>query len=245
MNPFKKTTKQLSIFLTAGYPYIDSLTSQLDLLEAYPIDFVEVGIPFSDPLADGPIIQKTSKTALNNGMNLKLLFEQLASRTSKTPLVLMGYLNPIISFGLQLFLKSCKLVGISSVIITDMSLEIYDRFYRSYFDKYSVSPCFLITPKSSPKRIKKISDRCQNSFVYLVSSNAITGSRISFGDEQASTYKAVRKICADTPLFIGFGIDSYEKVKFVQSLSDGAIIGSAYLKALSVNRHHEFLEQFK
>ena len=147
MNPFLKKSKQLSIFLTAGFPFIDSLTSQLQVLESYQIDFIEVGIPFSDPLADGPIIQNTSQVALKNGMNLDILFKQLAKRSTKIPLVLMGYINPIISFGLEKFLNICKSVNISAVIIPDMSLEIYDRFYSVYFEKNSVSPCFLITLK--------------------------------------------------------------------------------------------------
>ena len=159
MNPFLKKSKQLSIFLTAGYPFIDSLKGQLQVLESYQIDFIEVGIPFSDPLADGPIIQNTSQVALQNGMNLDLIFKQLAKRSTKIPLVLMGYINPIISFGLEKFLKICKRVNISAVIIPDMSLEIYDRFYSVYFEKNSVSPCFLITLKTPKDRIRKMCER--------------------------------------------------------------------------------------
>ena len=243
MNPFLKKSKQLSIFLTAGFPFIDSLTGQLEELESYQIDFIEVGIPFSDPLADGPIIQNTSQVALKNGMNLDLIFKQLAKRSTKIPLVLMGYINPIISFGLEKFLKICKRVNISAVIIPDMSLEIYDRFYRVYFEKNSVSPCFLITLKTHKDRIRKMCERSKNSFVYLVSSNATTGSSISFSVEELPNYNAIKEICGETPLFIGFGIDSYKKVKLVQSLADGAIIGSAYLKALSENKHHKFLNK--
>ena len=243
MNPFLKKSKQLSIFLTAGFPFIDSLTGQLEELESYQIDFIEVGIPFSDPLADGPIIQNTSQVALKNGMNLDLIFKQLAKRSTKTPLVLMGYINPIISFGLEKFLKICKRVNISAVIIPDMSLEIYDRFYSVYFEKNSVSPCFLITLKTPKDRIRKMCERSKNSFVYLVSSNATTGSSISFSVEELPKYNVIKDICGETPLFIGFGIDSYEKVKLVQSLADGAIIGSAYLKALSENKHHKFLNK--
>ncbi|MEJ6711111.1 MAG: tryptophan synthase subunit alpha [Flavobacteriales bacterium] len=159
MNPFLKKSKQLSIFLTAGYPFIDSLKGQLEVLESYQIDFIEVGIPFSDPLADGPIIQNTSQVALQNGMNLDLIFKQLAKRATKTPLVLMGYINPIISFGLESFFKICKRVNISAFIIPDMSLEIYDRFYSVYFEKHSVSPYFLITLKTPKVRLIK---RCVN-----------------------------------------------------------------------------------
>jgi len=243
MNPFLKKSKQLSIFLTAGFPFIDSLKGQLEELESYQIDFIEVGIPFSDPLADGPIIQNTSQVALKNGINLDLIFKQLAKRSTKTPSVLMGYINPIISFGLEKFLKICKRVNIPAVIIPDMSLEIHDRFYSVYFEKNSVSSCFLITLKTPKDRIRKMCERSKNSFVYLVSSNATTGSSISFSVEELPNYNAIKEICGETPLFIGFGIDTYEKVKLVQSLADGAIIGSAYLKALSENKHHKFLNK--
>lgn len=133
--------------------------------------------------------------------------------------------------------------SISAVIIPDMSLEIYDRFYSVYFEKNSVSPCFLITLKTPKDRIRKMSERSKNSFVYLVSSNATTGSTISFSVDELPNYNAIKEICGETPLFIGFGVDSYEKVKLVQGLADGAIIGSAYLKALSENKHHKFLNK--
>ncbi|MFK7785402.1 MAG: tryptophan synthase subunit alpha [Crocinitomicaceae bacterium] len=241
MNPFKKETKQLSIFVTAGYPEINSLNEQLNVLESNKVDFAEVGIPFSDPMADGPTIQQTSEVALKNGMNLEMLFEQLSERTSILPLVLMGYLNPVLSYGIERFLKSCNEVGVRSVILPDMSLEIYNRFYRDQFEQHEVYPCFLITPTSSAERIRKISEACKNSFVYLVSSNATTGGVSSFHPEQAKNYSAIREICGDTPLFIGFGIDSKEKVQFVQNVCDGAIIGSAYLKAVKKNEAEEFL----
>ncbi len=245
MNRYKKDTKQLSIFVTAGYPHIDSLNDQLELLEAHEIDFVEVGIPFSDPLADGPTIQKTSEIALKNGMNLEILFEQLYNRSSTIPVILMGYLNPIISYGIIQFLESCNRAGVHSVILPDMSLEIYERFYRDKFELHEVFPCFLITPTSSTERIQQISKVCKNSFVYLVSSNATTGGKSSFGPDQAKTYQSIRSLCGNTPMFIGFGIDSQEKVEFVQNVCDGAIIGSAYLKAVSANNHNEFLRQLR
>ena len=241
MNPFKKATKQLSIFVTAGYPELNSLQEQLNLLESKGVDFVEVGIPFSDPMADGPTIQQTSDVALKNGMNLELVFAQLSERTSTLPIVLMGYLNPVLSFGIERFLNACNEVGVRSVILPDMSLEIYNRFYRNQFERHEVFPCFLITPTSSPERIQRISEACKNSFVYLVSSNATTGGVSSFAPEQAKNYADIRKICGETPLFIGFGIDSKEKVKFVQDVCDGAIIGSAYLKAVKKNEATEFL----
>lgn len=245
MNSFKKDHKQLSIFVTAGYPKLDSLPDQLLLLEANGVDFVEVGIPFSDPMADGPTIQKTSDVALKNGMHLKLLFEQLRERTSTIPVVLMGYLNPVIAFGVERFLQSCVEVGVSSVILPDMSLEIYERFYRASFESFGVYPCFLVTPNTPQERVTQISRACEDSFVYLVSTNATTGKVITFDAQQHTYYEAIQTACGETPLFIGFGIDSKEKVDFVHRVSDGAIIGSAYLKALEKGNERAFLQSLQ
>jgi tryptophan synthase alpha chain len=243
MNPFKKEKKQLSIFVTAGYPQLSSLNEQLAVLENKKIDFVEVGIPFSDPLADGPTIQATSELALKNGMNLQLIFDQLAERKTQFPIVLMGYLNPVLAFGVEPFLTSCKEVGVHCVILPDMSLEIYERFYHYQFENYGVIPAFLVTPTTSDDRIRKIAEMCAKSFVYLVSSNATTGSNSSFGHEESTCYRHIKELCGETPLFIGFGIDSREKIEFVQRTSDGAIVGSAYLKALGEGKDIAFLDE--
>ncbi|NVK64803.1 MAG: tryptophan synthase subunit alpha [Flavobacteriales bacterium] len=245
MNTFKKSHKQLSIFVTAGYPNLESLPEQLSLLEAKGVDFVEVGIPFSDPMADGPTIQKTSDIALKNGMNLDRLFDQLREYNSNLPVVLMGYLNPVLAYGIDRFLSLCKEVGVSSVILPDMSLEIYERFYQTTFHEYEITPCFLITPSTSTERIATIAKTCRNSFVYLVSSNATTGENISFGQDQKKRFERIRSACGETPLFMGFGIDSKEKVDFVHEVCDGAIIGSAYLKALEHGNEITFLESLQ
>lgn len=241
MNPFKKDTKQLSIFITAGYPKLSSLNQQLDFLESREIDFVEVGIPFSDPMADGPTIQATSEIALQNGMTLKLIFDQLAERKATLPIVLMGYLNPVLAFGIERFLQSCQKVSVGCVILPDMSLKIYERFYQDIFEKYGVTPSFLVTPTTSDERIQRIAEKCRESFVYLVSSNATTGGASEFGDD--SRYAHIKNLCGETPLFIGFGIDSREKVDLVQGACDGAIVGSAYLRALEKGLEIEFLEE--
>jgi tryptophan synthase alpha chain len=243
MNTFKKNKKQTSIFITAGFPKLESLNSQLELLESNGVDFVEVGIPFSDPLADGPIIQATSETAIQNGMNLELLFEQLMARTTAIPIVLMGYLNPVLSFGIERFLKACINVRITSVILPDMSIEIYERFYQADFEAAGIFPSFLITPESSDERIRKTAKLCANSFVYLVSSNATTGGKNAFNDEQLTRFFEIKNACDNTPMFIGFGIHSAEIVGKVQSVSDGAIIGSAYLKALEKGIESDFLKE--
>ena len=241
MNPFKKSTKQKSIFITAGYPKIDSLVSQIKLLEDYSIDFIEIGIPFSDPLADGPVIQNTSEIAIKNGMNIPLLFAQIETIETNTPLVLMGYLNPVINYGVERFAVACKKNKISSVILPDMSVEIYERFYQSIFEKEGVSISFLITPETELNRVKKIAKHCEKSFVYLVSSNSTTGtnSTLNFENEKINV---IRKALDQTPLMIGFGIKTKQDIDKVHQVADGAIIGSAYLKALEFGDEKQFLE---
>lgn len=244
MNPFIKPSKQLSIFVTAGYPNVDSLKEQIPFLEQSQVDFIEVGIPFSDPMADGPTIQETSAIALENGMNLKLIFEQLKQIKSKVPIVLMGYLNPVLKYGIEQFLQDCKSTGVASVILPDMSLEIYERFYSELFCNYEIYPSFLITPQTSEERVIHIAETCKNSFVYLVSSNATTGSE-TMSVDKSQTYNRMKNLCGSTPLFIGFGIKSKADVQRIQSASDGAIIGSAYLKALSKNEEVRFLDSLR
>ena len=241
MNPFKKSTKQKSIFITAGYPKIDSLASQIKLLEDYSIDFIEVGIPFSDPLADGPVIQNTSEISIKNGMNLPLLFAQLETIETNTPLVLMGYLNPVINYGVEKFVIACKKLNISSVILPDMSLDIYEKFYQSIFEKHHVSISFLITLETETDRVKKIAKHCEKSFVYFISSNSTTGTNSQLNFDNARI-NSIRKALGQVPLMIGFGIKTVEDIKKVYQVADGAIIGSAYLKALSIGKERQFLK---
>ena len=241
MNPFIKDSKQLSIFVTAGYPKLDSLKEQIPFLEQSGVDFIEVGIPFSDPMADGPTIQESSSIALKNGMNLELLFEQLKQIEFNIPIVLMGYFNPIIKYGVKRFLKDCKSVKITSVILPDMSLEIYEHFFIKSFQEHDVHPSFLITPLTEQKRVERIAKACRKSFVYLVSSNSTTGSETKMID-QSESYQKMKVLCKDTPLFVGFGIKTREDVLRIQESVDGAIIGSAYLKALRLNKELEYLK---
>ena len=244
MNPFKKQNKQLSIFITAGYPTLESTTQQILKLQKQGIDFIEVGIPFSDPMADGPVIQETSSIALQNGMHLDLLFDQLFSikENVKIPLVIMGYLNPILQFGVEKFLSKCKELEIASVILPDMSLELYERFYQSNFVKYGISVSFLITPTTSNDRIERIANVSQNSFVYLVSQTSITGGISSINTEMNTRYKEIKQICGVTPVMLGFGINTKEDVLKALQNCDGAIIGSAYLKALKNGNEAKFID---
>lgn len=243
MNPFIKDTKQVSIFVTAGYPDINSLKRQLLTLQDQGVDFVEVGIPFSDPMADGPVIQETSSIALGNGMKLGLLLDQLDALRSEVhiPLVLMGYLNPVLQFGLDTFLSRCRSLGIASLILPDLSVELYETKYRSVFEKYKIPVTFLITPLTPDDRVQRVAQVCQNSFVYLVGQNSITGQGYSISDGMTTRYTQLKMLCGNTPLFLGFGIDSKEKKEQAFISTDGVIVGTAYLKALKAGEEEEFV----
>lgn len=244
MNPFNKDRKQLSLFITAGYPELNSLPNQIDKLIEKGVDFIEIGMPFSDPLADGPIIQSSSNKAIRNGMNLGLLFEQLESINSDVPIVLMGYANTVIQYGLDHFLLNCQNQQIASVILPDISFEIYNRLYKDQFEAYGVPITFLITPESTVDYIQQVSEYCSNSFLYLVSSNSTTGKMSnSFDAVQLNKLQRIKDMCGSTPVFIGFGIQSKSDIEKVQSISDGAIIGSAYINAIQSNYEDEFLEE--
>lgn len=244
-NPFKKNKKQLSIFTTAGYPKIDSLEKQIKTFEENNIDFIEVGIPFSDPIADGPVIQNTSSIAIENGMNLNVLFQQLKGFKTSVPLVLMGYLNPVMNFGMERFLKECATCKVNNVILPDLSVEIYQREYQSLFEKCNISPVFLVTPKTEKSRVEKIAELCKNSFVYLVSDNATTGKSMSALSERTQSFSKIKEICSNTPLMVGFGIKNKHDIKQIHEVVDGAIIGSAYLSMVEKGTELEFLENLR
>jgi len=244
MNPFKKDKKQVSIFVTAGYPKIDSLKGQLLQLQEQGVDFIEVGIPFSDPMADGPVIQETSSIALHNGMKLGLLLDQLDDVKSeiKIPLVLMGYLNPVLQFGLDAFLSRCQSLNIASLILPDLSVELYETKFKAVFEKYNIPVTFLITPISPNDRVKRVAQVCKNSFVYLVGQNSITGQGYSIDSNMTNRYAELKSLCGNTPLFLGFGIDSKEKKEQAFTSVDGVIVGTAYLKAVKNNAEITFVE---
>ena len=233
----------LSIFLTAGYPKLNDLSQQIKLLEQHHVDFVEIGIPFSDPLADGPVIQDSSSVALKNGMSLPLIFKQLKEIETSLPLVLMGYLNPILQFGIENFLLETRNAGIDKVILPDLSMEIYERDYQSVFEEHAITPCFLVTPKTANDRIQKAAKLSANGFIYLVSTNSTTGANHDSTEVLQLRYKEIKELCGNTPVIIGFGIR--DKVTFQQATkhADGAIIGSAFIQALGNGTAEGFLRQ--
>lgn len=244
-NPFQQTRKQVSIFITAGFPQRDSLPGQLLQLQESGVDFIEIGIPFSDPMADGPVIQYTSSVALENGMTPDLLFEQLWTVRDQiqVPLILMGYFNPVLQYGPEKFLEKCRQLRIASLILPDLPLELYLSGFREKCEQAGVPLTFLVTPQTANERIKSIANECRNSFVYLVGQNSITGTAYDVSSEQEKRYAEIKALCGATPVMLGFGIDSVEKREQAFQYCDGAIIGSAYLKALQNGTETIFLEK--
>lgn len=244
MNKFKSEHKQLGIFVTAGYPELNATAEQIQQLAGAKIDFIEIGIPFSDPMADGPVIQESSARALQNGMNLEKLFDQLLTvKDVPTNKVLMGYLNPVLCYGMERFLSRCVETDVSGVILPDISIEIYERFYAASFEKFGIQCIFLITADTPEERLKRIAQHTKKGFVYLTSSNQTTGSQDAFSLVNREKMAELRTIFGATPIFIGFGIKNKKMVEQVQSLADGAIIGSAYIQAIEKNQDKAFLQE--
>lgn len=229
-----KKTNILSVFITAGYPKLNSLESTILELEAAGTDLIEVGIPFSDPMADGKTIQVSSEVALQNGMNLSILTGQLIEIRKKTsiPLVLMGYLNPVYQYGVEKLLQFCQENEIEGMIIPDISLEEYERNYKTRFEHYGVSLIFIVTPHSSPERIKRI-DALSTSFVYLVASASVTGGATEFNAEHLKGFEYIKKQNLNSPVLVGFGIHNNSTFKTVNDYFNGAIIGSAFIRYVS------------
>ncbi len=232
----QENIKILSIYFTAGYPEINDTVSVLEELEKSGVDMVEIGLPFSDPLADGPTIQASSTKALNNGMTSELLFEQLNNvrESVSIPLIIMGYFNPIMQYGVEAFCKKCAEVGIDGLIIPDLPVKEYNEHYKAIFEKYNLINVFLITPQTSEERIRFI-DEISNGFIYMVSSASVTGTQNSFGNIQSEYFERITKMNLKTPQIIGFGISNSATYKQATKYARGAIIGSAFVKHLSEN----------
>ncbi len=228
--------KLLSIYFTAGYPKINDTVFIIQELEKSGVDMIEIGLPFSDPLADGPTIQASSTTALQNGMTTKLLFEQLRTiRESVTiPLLIMGYFNPILQFGVEEFCQKCAETGIDGLIIPDLPVDIYEKEYKAIFEKYGLLNVFLITPQTSDERIRFI-DSISNGFIYMVSSSSVTGNSDGFGDIQTDYFNRISQMNLKNPLVVGFGINNKKTFEQATAYTSGAIIGSAFVKHLTAN----------
>jgi tryptophan synthase alpha chain len=223
--------KLLSIYFTAGYPNIDDTVSIIQGLEKNGVDMIEIGLPFSDPLADGPTIQASSTQALKNGMTTEVLFKQLKDiRKSVTiPLIIMGYFNPMLQYGVEGFCKKCKEIGIDGLIIPDLPVDVYHDDYKATFDKYGLINVLLITPQTSDQRIRYI-DSISNGFIYMVSSASTTGTQTGLGDEQTQYFERIAKMNLKNPQIVGFGISNNETFTQATKYAKGAIIGSAFVK---------------
>lgn len=231
---FQNKKDILSIYFTAGYPAHSDTLPILTSLQAQGVDMVEIGLPFSDPLADGPVIQQSSTQALALGMTTEVLFEQLKDVRSKIdiPLVIMGYFNPVLQFGVAEFCKKCAETGIDAVILPDLPLTVYEREYKAIFESYGIHLIFLITPQTSDERIRAL-DQASKGFIYLVSTASVTGSGAGFGQAQVDYFKRISDMKLQNPIVVGFGIKDRETFAQATAHADGAIIGSAFINALS------------
>ena len=246
---FEKKENLLSIYFTAGFPNIDDTLKIIKELDKSQVDIIEIGLPFSDPLADGPTIQKSSEKALSNGMTTNLLFDQLKDlrKISEIPVVIMGYFNPILQYGIEKFCSNCKDVGIDGLIIPDLPADIFKKNYKNIFDKNKLNMMFLITPQTSNDRINLIDDLSKG-FIYMVSSYSVTGAKDSFDKYQIEYFKRIKKMNLSNPLLIGFGISNKKTFQSACQNSNGAIIGSAYIKYIEnhgVSKTRDFINLIK
>ncbi len=235
----------LSIYFTAGYPSIDSTLDIAEALEKAGADFLEIGFPYSDPVADGPTIQHSSEVALKNGMTLKVLFEQLKDLRKRVniPVFLMGYVNPVLQYGVEKFCKACKEVGVNGTIIPDLPMYEYEELYQGVFEENQVSNVFLVTPQTSEDRIRKI-DSLSTSFIYLLSSNATTGTKLNVQEQSESYFQRIKDMNLKNPVVIGFGIHNKDTFQKATKYANGAIVGTAFVKLLAEENYLEKIPEF-
>ncbi|WP_349352856.1 MULTISPECIES: tryptophan synthase subunit alpha [unclassified Flagellimonas] len=228
--------KILSIYFSAGYPKLDDTVKIIEDLEKNGVDLIEIGLPFSDPLADGPTIQESSTAALKNGMHTALLFEQLKDirKTVSIPLIIMGYFNPVLQYGVEAFCAQCEKIGIDGLILPDLPLDVYKEEYEAIFKKHGLINVFLITPQTSEERIRAIDDASEG-FIYMVSSASTTGAKQGFGSEQSDYFDRIAQMDLKNPQIVGFGISNAETFQQATQKAKGAIIGSAFIKHLTKN----------
>ncbi|MFT6064698.1 MAG: tryptophan synthase alpha chain [Paraglaciecola sp.] len=226
----------LSIYFTCGYPKLEDTAKVIAALEQSGVDFIEVGLPYSDPLADGPTIQESSQKALENGINLDIIFKQLMTihKTNQTPLVLMGYLNQMLKYGEDKFCQKVVDCGIETLIIPDLPMVEFENHYQELFDKYGLTNVFLITPHTSENRIKKI-DSFTKAFIYVVASSSITGAKGEISKQQITYFERIKAMNLKSKLIIGFGISDKSTFNTACTYANGAIIGSAFIKDLGVH----------
>ena len=230
----EKNQGLLSLYFCAGHPTLESTVDIIKAIQRKGIDFIEVGIPFSDPMADGPVIQDAATKALRNGMSLRKLFIQLdgiRNQDVTLPLILMGYMNPIYQYGYEAFFKRCTEVGVDGVIIPDLPFRDYTQQVRPIADKYDIRVIMLITPETSDERIRFI-DQNTDGFIYMVSSAAITGVQKEFNAAKQAYFNKVNQMNLLHPRMIGFGISNKQTLQSAQANAAGAIIGSKFVALL-------------
>lgn len=238
MNRIKQLFEQkkreiLSVYFTAGFPEVSSTSIIIKELERNGIDLIEIGIPFSDPLADGPVIQNSGTIALRNGMSLKLLFSQLTGIRDEVnlPLIMMGYLNPIMQYGFQQFCEDCNRVGVDGVIIPDLPFSDYLEEYKPIADQFDLKMIMLITPETSDERIQLI-DNNTDGFIYMVSSASTTGTQKTFDTIKEDYFEHINALNLKNPRLIGFGISNKSTLDLAWKYSNGAIVGSKFIQLL-------------
>ncbi|HEY3372598.1 MAG TPA: tryptophan synthase subunit alpha [Prolixibacteraceae bacterium] len=232
----EKEKNILSVYFTAGYPQLNDTKTIIQELVKNGVDLIEIGMPFSDPVADGPVIQYSSLVALQNGMSVRELFRQLEDirQTIDIPLILMGYINPVLQFGMEAFCQQCKQIGIDGLIIPDLPLSVYEEEYKSIFEANDVHNIFLITPQTSDQRLRMI-DEASSGFIYMVSSNSTTGAKVDISAMQKNYFDRINTFGLRNPRLIGFGISNADTFQNACQYAQGAIIGSAFVNALGEN----------
>ena len=241
----KKKKGILNIYFTAGYPKINDTLRIAGALEVAGVDIIEIGIPYSDPIADGPTIQDSSQKALDAGMSLKLLMRQLQDlrKHVKIPVILMGYINPVLQYGFTKFCQDCKEVGIDGVILPDLPMQEYAKMYQGTFEDYGIYNIFLMTPQTSEKRVLQINNASKG-FIYMVSSASITGAKQEVSQAQINYFERIQKMNLSVERLIGFGISNKETFDNVCQYASGAIIGSAFINQLNKDDSNEAITSF-
>ncbi len=233
----QKKQSVLNVYCTAGFPQLNSMVEVLSSLQENGADIIEIGMPYSDPLADGPVIQQSNMVALENGMSIPVLFEQLKNirSTIHLPIILMGYMNPILQFGLKNFCEAAAAVGVDGVILPDLPMYEFENDYQPLFDEHGLKFIFLVTPETGEERIRKIDSLCSG-FLYAVSSSSTTGNNKAIAD-QSTYFKRLKEMQLNNPILVGFGIKDKETFQSACQYTNGAIIGSAYIKALEGSKN--------